>query len=484
MIAKVGTDGHITIATHSTGTVQLALDVTGYFTAGTAADGGLRSPSLPPGSTTPTPPAASGTAKPAAIPVAGHGGVPASGVSAVVVALTAYTAYDSGYLTAYQGGTTLPGTSTLNYTYGQYVTNLALVPVGADGTINIYNHAYGGTTLYVDVTGYTLTDPPEQSQYTYNGDGLRLTKTTAGTTTHCVYDTSGTVPKLLTDGAHDYIYGPDATPLEQIAITSGDTQYYIHDQHGDTRALTTTTGTIAAAYTYTPYGQAAQTQANPTASTPLLYGGGYTDPETGFIYLIHRYYDPNTAQFTTLDPLASLTQSPYGYTYGDPLNASDASGLFCMTGVAGHNSSGGEICNGKKEVWNNAYHPLRAVATAPVSLSVFAANKWAGKDCRIDGAQWVAVCTRAFTFGDATATTFGTVINTRLNYKDFMAYNNGQLFSHELKHTDQWALFQVSFPADYLAAQAVDWAGNRLTGCRRESLNPFEVWAGLDAGGY
>ena len=177
----------------------------------------------------------------------------------------------------------------------------------------------------------------------------------------------------------------------------------------------------------------APTRTTATAETPLLYGGGYTDTETGFIYLIHRYYDPTTAQFTTLDPLASLTQSPYGYTYGDPLNASDASGLFCMTGVAGHNSSGGEICNGKKEVWNNAYHPLRAVATAPVSLSVFAANKWAGKDCRIDGAQWVAVCTRAFTFGDATATTFGTVINTRLNYKDFMAYNNGQLFSHELK---------------------------------------------------
>ena len=44
-------------------------------------------------------------------------------------------------------------------------------------------------------------------------------------------------------------------------------------------------------------------------------------------YLRARYYDPTTAQFLTRDPLVAKTMSPYGYAAGDPLNASDPSGL-------------------------------------------------------------------------------------------------------------------------------------------------------------
>lgn len=40
-----------------------------------------------------------------------------------------------------------------------------------------------------------------------------------------------------------------------------------------------------------------------------------------------RYYDPATAQFLSVDPLVGLTQSPYGYVGGDPVNSIDPSGL-------------------------------------------------------------------------------------------------------------------------------------------------------------
>lgn len=61
----------------------------------------------------------------------------------------------------------------------------------------------------------------------------------------------------------------------------------------------------------------------------FLPTGAYTDPETGLQYLINRYYDPATAQFLTVDPLVGLTQSPYGYVYDNPLNATDPTGLGC-----------------------------------------------------------------------------------------------------------------------------------------------------------
>jgi len=44
--------------------------------------------------------------------------------------------------------------------------------------------------------------------------------------------------------------------------------------------------------------------------------------------LVHRYYDPATEQFLSVDPLAYLTQAPYAYVAGDPVNESDSSGLW------------------------------------------------------------------------------------------------------------------------------------------------------------
>lgn len=54
------------------------------------------------------------------------------------------------------------------------------------------------------------------------------------------------------------------------------------------------------------------------------------DAETGFQYLRARYYDPATGNFLTRDPIEALTREPYGYVGGNPLNATDPSGLWCL----------------------------------------------------------------------------------------------------------------------------------------------------------
>src|SRR5262249_55562753 len=82
--------------------------------------------------------------------------------------------------------------------------------------------------------------------------------------------------------------------------------------------------------TYDAFGQ--QVAHTGTAATPLTYGGGYSDAESGLLYLIHREYDPATGQFLTVDPLVADTGTPYTYADNDPINATDPPGMFSITG--------------------------------------------------------------------------------------------------------------------------------------------------------
>jgi hypothetical protein len=45
--------------------------------------------------------------------------------------------------------------------------------------------------------------------------------------------------------------------------------------------------------------------------------------------IVHRYYDPATGEFLTLDPLVGTTTTPYVYAGADPVNAIDPDGLDC-----------------------------------------------------------------------------------------------------------------------------------------------------------
>jgi RHS repeat-associated protein len=168
--------------------------------------------------------------------------------------------------------------------------------------------------------------------YSYDGDGLRTSKTNAGSTSNYAWDESSSLPLLLSDGATSYIYGPDNTPLEQIT-SAGTVTYYHHDQLGSTRLLTSSSGSVVGSFSYDPYGK--QNGSTGTTTTPLGYAGQYTDPETGLQYDRARYYDPQTGQFTSRDPLEEATREPYSYAGESPLNNTDPSGLCSWNPLTG-----------------------------------------------------------------------------------------------------------------------------------------------------
>lgn len=131
--------------------------------------------------------------------------------------------YDAtGNLTALSDGTTqnfdpadelststAPSGATTNYQYNAAgdLTKISR-PDGTDTELG-YDEADRLTSYH---------SGPSSAGYSYDGDGLRVAKTVDGTTNHLSYDlVSGSVPLIITDGTHDFIYGPDDLPIEQLA---------------------------------------------------------------------------------------------------------------------------------------------------------------------------------------------------------------------------------------------------------------------------
>jgi RHS repeat-associated protein len=159
--------------------------------------------------------------------------------------------------------------------------------------------------------------------YTYNGDGLRTSKSVNGATENFQWDIAAGLPLLIGDNATQIIYGPDGLPIEQVNGSSA--LFFHHDQLGSTRVLTDVSGLVQATYAYDAYGNTVV--ASGTANATLRYAGRYQDAETGYYYLLARYYDPTTAQFLSRDAALARTGSPYGYAQNDPTNLTDPSGL-------------------------------------------------------------------------------------------------------------------------------------------------------------
>jgi hypothetical protein len=83
----------------------------------------------------------------------GSAGVPATGAGAVVLNLHVLRPTTAGYLTVYPGGQSRPSTWNLNFRAGETRANRVIVPVGANGTVTVYNSA-GSSHVIADVNGW------------------------------------------------------------------------------------------------------------------------------------------------------------------------------------------------------------------------------------------------------------------------------------------------------------------------------------------
>ncbi|WP_261845086.1 RHS repeat-associated core domain-containing protein [Aliamphritea ceti] len=157
-------------------------------------------------------------------------------------------------------------------------------------------------------------DLPDGSsaQYRYDVFGRRISKTVNekdGTRQETAFLWQG--DKLvaevneLTRQHTSYVYEPYS--FKPMAMLKGSGQatevyYYQLDHLGTPQELTDSQGKIVWSAHYRAYGQLAIAEVEEILN-PIRFQGQYHDLETGLYYNRHRYYDPHTARFTTIDPI-------------------------------------------------------------------------------------------------------------------------------------------------------------------------------------
>ena len=151
VISKIGTNGKVGIF-NANGNTHVVVDVVGYLSSTASGRHFVVSPyrllDTRPDDVAPLGPAGSVT-----LQALGVGGVPTSGVSAVALTIAAKSPTANTFVTAWPGGVARPNAASLNPRAGVDVSNLAIVRVGSDGTVNLYNQN-GTLDLVVDVVGW------------------------------------------------------------------------------------------------------------------------------------------------------------------------------------------------------------------------------------------------------------------------------------------------------------------------------------------
>jgi murein DD-endopeptidase MepM/ murein hydrolase activator NlpD len=164
----VGPDGRVAVKNGSWGSVDVILDVSGWYSGPSIGGPEGRLRALAPARLADTRTGLGGSGRLSAnrsvsLQVAGKGGVPSGFSGAAVLNLTVDNASQPSYFSVYPSGQSPPLVSNLNFTPGQQRANRVVVKVGSGGRIDLYNSA-GEAEAIIDVAGYftdaTIEGPP------------------------------------------------------------------------------------------------------------------------------------------------------------------------------------------------------------------------------------------------------------------------------------------------------------------------------------
>ena len=173
------------------------------------------------------------------------------------------------------------------------------------------------------------------NSYTYDSDGLRLTKTVGDVQHKYVWQGSQLVSENWAGQELEFFYDESGSPYafsyKASATATPVMYYYVTNLQGDVVNILDASGNIKASYTYNAWGEILSATGDMADINPLRYRGYYFDSDTGLYYLKARYYDPQLCRFINADGYASTGQGILGsnmfaYCKNNPVNKYDPNG--------------------------------------------------------------------------------------------------------------------------------------------------------------
>lgn len=191
----------------------------------------------------------------------------------------------------------------------------------------------------------SITDGSNTYSYKYDENGIRTSKTVNGVTTN--YNTRKGVILSQSDGTNTFYFQYDNSGTPFGFILNGIQYFYLKNQMGDVIAITESNGNAICEYFYDEWGNLLNiyiadenntAQVTAANANPLRYRGYYYDTETGYYYLLSRYYDPSICRFINADisEIAQMAKEVavginlFAYCNNDPINFVDFFGLWAQ----------------------------------------------------------------------------------------------------------------------------------------------------------
>lgn len=179
--------------------------------------------------------------------------------------------------------------------------------------------------------------------FNYDDDGVRVSKTVNGVTTHYVYNGNILISEYSDTETIVYIYDVNGSPLGfryryyTYADDVWDTYWYDRNLQGDIIAIYSANGTQLVNYKYDAWGNTSILYLNSALNTSavknnLTYRGYYYDRNLNLYYLQSRYYDAKICRFISPDSLMSGTNGSlhgfnlYVYCFNNPISYTDSEG--------------------------------------------------------------------------------------------------------------------------------------------------------------
>jgi RHS repeat-associated protein len=167
--------------------------------------------------------------------------------------------------------------------------------------------------------------------YAYDGDDVRVRKTTGSTTVNYLWDRQSGLPLLVDDGTTSSVHAGGL----QEEVTGSSARSPLTDALGSVRGAADPTGALVGSADYDVFGVVRGTS---TTGSSFGFTGAQTDAETGLVFLRSRYYQPGSGRFLSADtvrPNAPGTQGYHLYAYvaNNPTSWVDPSGHEPDTGT-------------------------------------------------------------------------------------------------------------------------------------------------------